>query len=169
MADQRDREQEPRHNLESLYERMSRAFRDNLERYGALTEETMERALEETRDWARQLREYYNEDVPRVSEFLRRDIQEAVRQARQQTRRSLDFNRIGAGVMGFVQRMAKNAGSRLDAIASRLDERLTYKTGEVAGPGTLTCARCEQVLVFEHPRRIPPCPRCHSTAFRRSY
>jgi hypothetical protein len=156
-------------NLEALYEKMSKAVRENLERAGALTEETLERALRESRDWASRLKEQYGEDIPKVIEYLRRDFQEAVNAARQQTRKSLDMDRIGAGILGFVQRMAQKAGSQLDSFASRLDERLTYKTGEVAGPGTLTCTQCAQQMHFSAASRIPPCPKCRNTTFRRSY
>ena len=169
MSENQKNDDPSRDSLETLYEKMNRVFRRNLEKAGALTEESFEKALKESREWARQLKDHYAEDIPKVTEFLRRDFQEAVRQAGDQTRRRLDLNRIGAGVMGLVQRMAQKAGSQLDSFASKLDERLAYKTGEVAGPGTLTCTQCSQQLVFDAATRIPPCPKCHNTGFRRSY
>jgi hypothetical protein len=158
-----------RQGLESLYEKMSKAVRENLDKAGQLTEETLERALKDSREWARQLREHYGDDIPKVAEYLRRDFQDAVRITREQTRKKLSPDRLGAGLMAFVQRMAEKAGSQLDSFASRLGERLTYKTGEVAGPGTLTCAACGQQMAIENASRIPPCPKCRGTAFRRSY
>ena len=155
--------------LESLYEKMSKAVRDNLEKAGELTEETLERALKESREWARQLREHYAEDIPKVVEYLRRDFQDAIRLTREQARKKLDVDRLGVGVLAFVQRMAQKAGSQLDSFASRLSERLTYKTGEIAGPGTLTCQNCGQQMSIESASRIPPCPKCRGTGFRRSY
>jgi hypothetical protein len=155
--------------LESLYEKMSKAVRENLEKAGGLTEETLERALKESREWARQLREHYADDIPKVAEFLRRDFQDAIRQTREQTRKKLGIDRLGVGVLAFVQRMAQKAGSQLDSFASRLSERLTYKTGEIAGPGTLTCLNCGQQMSIESASRIPPCPKCRGTGFRRSY
>ena len=155
--------------LESLYEKMSKAVRDNLEKAGELTEETLERSLKESREWARQLREHYADDIPKVVEYLRRDFQDAVRLTREQARKKLDIDRLGVGVLAFVQRMAQKAGSRLDSFASRLSERLTYKTGEIAGPGTLTCLNCGQQMSIESASRIPPCPKCRTTGFRRSY
>lgn len=169
MSDNRSGGPSTKQSLEALYEKMSTVVRANLERAGTLTEETLERALKEARDWARQLKEQYGEDVPKVAEYLRRDFQEAVRQAGKQTRRSLDLDRIGVGILGFVQKMAERAGSQLESFASKLDERLTYKTGEVAGPGTLTCTRCSQHLSFDSASRIPPCPKCRNTTFRRGY
>jgi hypothetical protein len=155
--------------LESLYEKMSKAVRENLEKAGALTEETLERALKESREWARQLREHYGDDVPKVVDYLRRDFQDAIRITREQTRKKLDLDRLGVGVLAFVQRMAQKAGSQLDSFASRLSERLTYKTGEIAGQGTLTCVNCAQQMSIETASRIPPCPKCRGTSFRRSF
>ena len=169
MSENRNGGPGSKQSLESLYEKMSTVARESLERAGTLTEETLDRALKEARDWARQLKEQYSEDVPKVAEYLRRDFQEAVRHAGEQTRRSLDLDRIGVGVLGFVQKMAERAGSQLESFASKLDERLTYKTGEVAGPGTLTCTQCPQQLAFDSASRIPPCPKCRNTTFRRSY
>ena len=169
MSDNRSGGPGSQQGLEAIYEKVSTVVRANLARAGTLTEETLARARKEARDWARQLKEQYGEDVPTVAEYLRRDFQEAVRQAGKQTRRSLDLDRIGVGILGFVQKMAERAGSQLESFASKLDERLTYKTGEVAGPGTLTCTQCSQHLSFDSASRIPPCPKCHSTTFRRGY
>lgn len=152
-------------SLTELYERMSRVTRESLERAGTISEEALERALHEARDWGERMRGYYSEDVNRVSEFLRRDWYESVRQARSQTQRGLDT--MQAGVLGSLARLARAAGSSLEDFADRLSERLTYKTGEIAGAGDLECSGCGQVIRFEKARRIPPCPKCHSTTFRR--
>jgi NAD-dependent SIR2 family protein deacetylase len=71
--------------------------------------------------------------------------------------------------MGLLSRLARSAGAQLDAFASKLSERLTYKTGEIAGAGTLQCLQCEQQLAFDKATRIPPCPKCRGTLFRRSF
>jgi len=158
-----------REDLSELYETMSRMFRDKLERAGTLTEDAFERAMQETRDWATRMRESYREDVSRVSDFIRRDWYEGIRYARDQYRRNFDLDRLQAGAMGALSRLAKSAGEQLEAFASKLSERLTYKTGEIAGAGSLECTGCGQVLSFEKARRIPPCPKCHGTSFRRSF
>lgn len=152
-------------SLTELYERMSRVTRESLERAGTISEEALERALREGREWGERMRGYYSEDVSRVSEFLRRDWYESVRQVRSQTQRGLDS--MQAGVLGSLARLARAAGGSLEGFADRLSERLTYKTGEIAGAGDLECSGCGQVIRFEKARRIPPCPKCHTTTFRR--
>ena len=159
----------PKVNLVDLYEKMSQSLRDNLERAGSLTEEVFERALKESQDWAYKMKDHYSDDINRVSEFIRRDWYEAIRFTRDRTRKSLDLDRIQAGIMGLLARLAHSAGSQLESFAARLNDKLTYKTGEIAGAGTLECNQCGQKLLNEKPTRIPPCPKCHSTIFRRSY
>lgn len=158
-----------RENLTELYEGMSRMLRENLERAGSLTEEAFERALQESREWASKVRDHYGDDVSRVSDFIRRDWHAAIKFTQQQYRRNFDLDRLQAGAMGVLFRLAKSAGAQLESFASKINERLTYKTGEIAGAGTLQCMQCEQSLSFEKATRIPPCPKCRGTAFRRSF
>jgi ElaB/YqjD/DUF883 family membrane-anchored ribosome-binding protein len=162
-----------REDLTELYESMSRVFRDKLEQAGTLSEEAFERALHETRDWAGKLkenyREHYAEDISRVAEFIRRDWHEGIRYAREQYRRSFDLDRLQTGAMDLVARLARIAGAQLEAFAARIHDRLTYKTGEIAGAGTLQCNGCGQTLAFDKATRIPPCPKCRGTSFRRSF
>jgi isocitrate dehydrogenase len=178
-------EQEPRHdheqgpggpaferareNLAELYETMSRVARESLERAGTLTEEGLERALRESREWASRFRENYADDIARVADFIRRDWLAAIRLAQEQYRRKIDLDRLQAGALDVLSRLAQSAGAQLEAFASRINERLTYKTGEIAGAGSLQCTGCEQVLTFDKARRIPPCPKCHGTQFRRTF
>ncbi len=156
-------------SLVDLYERMSNIFRDNLERAGTLTEEAFERALKESRDWAGKMRDYYADDIARVSAFIRRDWHDAIRFTRDQTRKSLDLDRLQAGALDVISKMAKTAGEQLEVFANKITDRLSYKTGEIAGAGTLQCTRCEQALTFDKATRIPPCPKCRNTTFRRSF
>ena len=50
----------------------------------------------------------------------------------------------------------------------KLDTSLTYKTGETSHGGEFMCTSCEGRIHLKHPGRIPPCPRCSKTEFRRS-
>ena len=175
MADPNDRQGEEspetgdKIKLADLYESMSKILRENLERAGMLTEDVFERALNEARDWAFKLKENHGEDIGKVSEFIRRDWHEAIRLTGEQARKSLDPDRLQAGLLGLLSQLAKSAGSRLEAFASKLKERLTYRTGEIAGAGTLACNHCEQKLVLDKPAPIPPCSKCGGNSFTRSY
>jgi ElaB/YqjD/DUF883 family membrane-anchored ribosome-binding protein len=167
--DDHNAREESRTSLADLYEKMSKVLQEQLERAGTLTEEAFERALKESREWAGRMKENYAEDIASVSESIRRDWLNAIRYTREQTRRSLDLDRLQAGVLGLLSRLARSAGSQLESFANRINERLSYKTGEIAGAGTLQCSKCGQTLTFEKARRIPPCPKCRNTNFTRSF
>jgi len=156
-------------NLAELYEKMSKTLRSNLDRAGTLTEDVFERALKESQELALKMRDHYGDDIKKVSDFIRRDWYETIRYTRDQTWKNLDLERIQVGIMGVLSRMAQTAGSQLESFASRMQERLTYKTGEIAGAGTLECKECGQILRYEKPTRIPPCPKCRNTLFRRGF
>ena len=156
-------------NLVGLYEKMNRFVREKVEQAGEVSEEVLERTLHESREWAAKMKENYGEDITRVSDFLRRDWHEAARITREQTRKNLDLDRLQVGLMGVISRFASSAGSQLEAFAAKLQERLNYKTGEIAGAGSLECQECGQQLHFEKPTRIPPCPKCRGAVFRRSF
>ena len=42
-----------------------------------------------------------------------------------------------------------------------------YHTGEITGPGTLVCDKCQEKLHFHKAGHIPPCPKCRGTHFHR--
>ena len=155
--------------LAELYETLSRFFRENLERAGTLSDEAFERALHEAREQAGRLRQSYADDVAKVADSVRRDWNDAIRFTQEQTRGKLELERLQAGALGVLARLARSAGEQLEAFASRINQRLSDKTGEIAGAGTLACERCEQTLHFEKATRIPPCPRCHGSVFRRRF
>jgi isocitrate dehydrogenase len=46
---------------------------------------------------------------------------------------------------------------------------LDYRSGEITSAGTLTCNACGHEMHFKKTGRIPPCPKCHATEFRKSY
>jgi hypothetical protein len=53
-------------------------------------------------------------------------------------------------------------------VGERLDETLTYHTGELTHGGQFACTECGATVTLKKPGHLPPCPRCHKTAFRRA-
>ena len=78
-------------------------------------------------------------------------------------------HRIVAGVQSGLARLLTTAADALGEWAEKSEKGLAYKTGEVTSPGTLTCKGCGKELHFKSTVRIPPCPQCHKTEFRKSY
>lgn len=155
--------------LAELYEKMSAVLRENLERAGMITEEVFDRALNESREWALKFKDNHQEEISKVAEFIRRDWQEGMRSTGEQARKTLDPDRLQAGLLGLLLKLARTAGEWLEAVAGRLSERLTYHAGEIAGAGTLACNGCGRQLKFDKPTPIPECANCGGNTFTRSY
>ncbi len=66
---------------------MSRIVRERVEHAGAVTEESLDRALKEAQELALKLKQDYGEDVAKVAAYIRRDWHEAVRISGEHTRR----------------------------------------------------------------------------------
>lgn len=50
----------------------------------------------------------------------------------------------------------------------KLDSSLQYKSGEMTHGGEFVCTSCEGKLRLKKPGRLPPCPKCSKSEFRRS-
>lgn len=49
-----------------------------------------------------------------------------------------------------------------------IDQALTYRTGEMTYGGEFRCKDCGTRMNLKRPGHLPPCPKCHKTAFRRA-
>ena len=45
---------------------------------------------------------------------------------------------------------------------------LTFRSGDITGAGTLSCAGCGWTIVTNRTTVLPPCPHCSETAYRKS-
>lgn len=66
----------------------------------------------------------------------------------------------------FLARAAAGIGDWMQQAGERLGEQ-TYRTGEIAAPGTLECGSCGQQIKLETPAHVPLCPNCRKSEFRR--
>ena len=73
------------------------------------------------------------------------------------------------GFLSLASEVFERAGSGLSRLSDRIEKPLQFDTGEVTGPGTLTCVACGSQMRFRDSGRIPPCPKCHATSFKKSY
>ena len=54
-------------------------------------------------------------------------------------------------------------------VAKTLAKRPERKPEFLTSSGTLTCKECDAEMHMTKSSRIPPCPKCHKTVFRKSY
>jgi len=133
---------------------------------------TIDEALKKASDEIASGGEYTREQAEKAGVYLRRDLSEVgrkLKQSRDTVIAAAEPHRLAAGVQSGLSKLLNAAAEFLGDIADRSEKVLEFHTGEVTSPGTLTCKDCGKELRLKSTVRIPPCPSCHKTAFRKSY
>jgi len=128
--------------------------------------------IEEAKDKAVELDELAEEDAIKLAKWLKRDLEDAIRYLAKTGHEIKDW-------LGFESALLENELFYMfldiaDKTTVELQqfkenaEHPEYHTGEITGPGTLTCDECGETLHFYKAGKIPPCPKCHATIFHRS-
>ncbi len=155
-------------------DRLVRAYNRMLERIKATGEKSvaaLRDRVDEAKRQASESGELTPEEADEVGDYLKKDLDGAASYLDESGRDLGDWLR-------FDLQLAETALARLFADVvdqSRVElaqwERQgeLWHTGEITGIGTLECDNCGEVLEFRHTARVPPCPRCRSTAFRKQF
>ena len=129
--------------------------------------------IDKARDTATELGELSREEAERVAAWLRRDLDDLgghLARTGGELRDWLGFET--ELIESRLLDLALAAGDPTRLQLARLDEDLAaareYRSGEIAGPGTLQCDACGERLTLRRAGRIPPCPRCHGSRFHRA-
>ena len=148
-----------------LYEKLASRTADLLEEGKKTFDEALKRAKEELASAG----DFSREQADRLGEYVRRDLRENADKAREAVKKAVEPQRVAAGVQSAFSRILTSAAETLTELAQRSEKSLEYRTGEITSPGTLTCKSCDAEMHMTKTTRIPPCPKCHKTIFRKSY
>ena len=77
-----------------------------------------------------------------------------------------EYSRDKSGA--FLVSVAKGLSEWSKHTGEKLETSLKYKTGEITHGGEFVCTSCEGKIHLKQPGRIPPCPKCSKTEFRRT-
>jgi len=133
---------------------------------------TLDEALKRAGDELSSAGKFTREQSEKISTFVRRDIQHVVDSANKSktnVKEAVDPKRIGVGAKSIFSRILSNTAETLSDWAKKSEDNLEFKTGEITSPGSLTCKGCGEVIHMKKTARIPPCPKCHHTLYRKSY
>ncbi len=133
---------------------------------------TIDEALKKAGDEIATGGDFTREQAEKIGNYIRRDLSEVgrkLKQSRDTVITAAEPHRLAAGVQSGLAKLLNTAADVLSDIADRSEKVLEFHTGEVTSPGTLTCKACEKEMRLKSTVRIPPCPSCHKTAFRKSY
>lgn len=170
MNSQRD--DSSQHRLVHGYERMMERAKAVLSQAKKGTIPNLRQLIDHGEEKAVELGELTKEEAEKIGNYLHRDLYDAAHYL-SYTGRSLadwlnfDLDLVEAELMDIFSAMVDHTRLELDQIAERARRSEELHTGEVTGPGTLRCLQCDEELHFRTTGHIPPCPKCHSSEFRR--
>ncbi|WP_432823011.1 zinc ribbon-containing protein [Trichloromonas sp.] len=166
MSDEKQKPED--HEDVGLYQKLA----DRTAEILAEGKKTLDGALKKASDEITAGGEYSREQAEKISAYLRRDLSEVGKkalQARDAVLAAVEPHRVVAGMQSGLAKLLSTAADVLSELAGKSEQGLEFKTGEVTSPGTLTCKDCGKEMHFKATVRIPPCPQCHKTVFRKSY
>jgi len=178
------------------FEKMQQRVSKNLgELYDRINEETISQAIDKATTELKEAGEHSSEAISKASAALKKDIASTTEHLKpkmdgvtggakkqfdhwldkggalwhdisQETGHVYEFSRDKG--MAFLTNIAKGLSEWSQSLGEKLDTSLQYKTGEITHGGEFVCANCESKIHLKQPGRIPPCPKCSKTEFRRS-
>ncbi|MHB1514335.1 MAG: zinc ribbon-containing protein [Acidiferrobacteraceae bacterium] len=163
----------PSEPLAKAYEPMLRRVVEHLRNTERVTATQLQKLIREAGAQVAELGDLTTEEAALVGDYLKRDLLDAAHYVASTGSALKDWLGFEVTLMErelidlFLQAADKTAGEQIQI--KQMANAPRYHAGEVAGPGTLTCAACDKKLHFHHPAVIPPCPMCHAKRFRRRY
>lgn len=156
---------------EALYDRFTERASELFAGGQEKSREAMEKAMDAARQQFSAANEFSAEQGELFKQYMRRDLAQTEQDMRalSQSKEHLHPARLGAGALSSLSRMLEAAGSAMQSWSRKAEDSLHYGTGAITTAGTLTCVKCGQTLQLKRTSRIPPCPSCSGTQFRKGY
>lgn len=163
---------DPLDALGEAYEKLYEHTAADIHKLKDFSDNGLHQIIEEAKDKAIELDELTEEDALKLAQWLKRDLEDAVRYLSETTHEIKDW-------LGFESSLLENElflmfldiADKTTVELQQFKENAKhpeYHTGEITGPGTLTCDECGERLHFYKAGKIPPCPKCHATVYHRS-
>ena len=167
-----DKEKDPVDRLVGAYESMLERVNEAAETAEQKTVPWLRETLLDAREKAVELGELTREEAEKVASYVERDLHEAasfLANTGQEFRDwlSFDWQLMQNRMLDMFAGMADQTSQALKGFADQARDASEYHTGEIAAPGVFECIVCGEEIHFEQTGRIPPCPKCKATAFRR--
>ncbi|MEA3275294.1 MAG: zinc ribbon-containing protein [Pseudomonadota bacterium] len=159
--------------LVDAYEHMLKRTHEMIEHAEKETVPAVREMLEKARDNMVELGELTREEANKVAEYVERDIKDAagyIAETGEDLKKwwRFDLALIEQRMLDAFSRVADQTSLQLRNWADQAREASFYNTGEVTAPGTLVCTACGAEMQMHKTGRIPPCPKCHATSFKRA-
>jgi Zinc-ribbon containing domain len=162
---------EPEQDI-ATFDLLATKTREQIEESPDASADWLQRAIDTTAERLAALGTFTREEGARAGRFLKRDLASLRTNfvlAGETIQLNMDPSRLSGGFTDLAAHLFNRTGNQFHEWAARSEEALEFNTGEVTGPGTLTCTDCGTKLHLKRSSHIPPCPKCHKTDFRKSY
>lgn len=153
------------HQDVGLYEKLAARTAELLEE----GKKTLDEALKKAKDELSKAGDFSTEQMDKVAAYVKRDVADNAEKATEAVKKAVDPQRVAAGAQSIFARILNSAADALSDLAEKAEKHVEFKTGEVTSSGTLTCKECDAEMHMKATGRIPPCPKCRKTVFRKSY
>lgn len=153
-----------------LYERYTEKTKEFFNESKESTVEALDEALEKAKDSLHKTGELTQEEGRQFKAYLKRDLEQTgndFNRWSQWVKTHSSPNRVQSGFMELTAKVADSGSNFLERLSEWAKETGVYHTGEIAVPGAFKCRACEAELHFDAAGKLPPCPKCSKTEFRR--
>jgi len=151
------------------YDALAARFKELFEEGAEKSSEFARAAMEKAREQLTAAGLFSEEQGRRLKGFLERDFAHLASNISDEAMEKLNPARLGAGALASLASMFRAAGEMFASVADKADQALTCRSGEITSAGTLTCTACGHEIHLKRTGRVPPCPSCHATEFRKGY
>jgi len=151
------------------YDKLAARFRELFEDGAEKSAEFAQVAMERARKQLTSAGTFTEEQGKRLQGFLERDFSQVASTMRAEARERFNPARIGVGALASLAGILQATKNAIAFVSERADKALSCRSGEITSAGTLTCVACGHEMHFKKSGRIPPCPSCHKTEFKKSY
>ena len=167
-------------SMNTQNEKFVHAYEQMLERTKSLLSEAgheiapkVDHAVDIAKEKATELGELSLGEAEKIGDYLKRDLRDAAEFIADDNNDLRNWLRFDIGlvedrIIDALSLLVDQTKVDLADFAEQARRFGEWHTGEITGPGTLVCKECGEVLQFHKTGHIPPCPKCHATAYRRA-
>ena len=134
------------------------------------TVQSLDDALEKARESFEKAGELTQEESREFKEYLKRDLDQTGKDFNRWStwvKEHSSPSRVSAGFLDLTAQIAEGGQGLMEKLSSWANSTGVYHTGEMAAPGAFRCRACEEEIHFHNAGKLPPCPKCHKTEYRR--
>jgi hypothetical protein len=163
-----------KNHLITAYNHMLVTLHDWVKKAGKQTSPLIDKGIDKAREATSEISELSSEELNKVSDWLRRDLETAGNWLGENSDEfrdtlSFDLKLVEAELLEAFSTVADRTTLELKELEYHATLVGEWHTGEITGIGSLTCCACGEELHFHATGHIPPCPKCHGTKFKKNF